>query len=237
MNKPYNLQGARIIIRRLFRHDTKIITECFNDYGQLFFSPVSEDFINRIFPEGEVWGAFVNNRIIACSYLYPLDCKLSEETKRYSQLTDFIADPSEYLMAGYIGIHHRNFKECIPDEKAGAVCCNMYQAFLNTAEMQAFRRGKRFVVHCTPVKLSCCLPQIFNCGYKLVKMRGLEKLVVHYIFTKSVYTPVVHIQQKGESCRVAQSNTKALSRFLEDGYCAFDILKDGSENIFLLENQ
>ena len=237
MNKPFSLHGTKIIMRRMFRHDTDKITECFNDYNQLFYSPVNEDFADRIFPDGEVWGAFVNNKIIACSYLYPLDCKLSMDTKRYDQLTDFIFNPSEYLMLGYAGIHHKNFNECISPEKAVAVCCNIYKAFLNTAEMQAFRRGKRFVVHCVPIKLSYCLPQIFDCGYELVKIRGLEKLVVHYIFTKAVYLPFSHMQQKGESCRVAQSNTKALSRFLEDGYCAFDILKDGSENIFLLKNQ
>lgn len=236
MNKQYSLQGTKIIMRRLFKYDTEQIMECFERYNQLFFSPVTPEFINSVFLSGEFWGAFVNNSIIACSYLYPFDCELSRRTERFDQLTDFIDSPSEYMMLGYVGFHPANTERNIPSDNIKSICSNVYKAFMNTAEMQTFRQGKQFVLHCMPLKLLSDLAPVFECGYELVKLRGLEKLVVHYIFAKTVYrvgndTPY----KKRESHCVAQSNTKALSHFLEDGYYAFDLVKDKSETVLLLK--
>ena len=238
MNKQYSLQGTKIIMRRLFKYDTEEIIKCFEAYNQLFFSPVTPDFINSVLLEGEFWGAFVNNDIVACSYIYPFDCALSQKTERYSQLTDFISSPSEYMMLGYTGFHKINTEQNFPLDDITSVCSNIYKAFMNTAEMQAFRHGKKCVLHCMPHKLLPVLSPVFECGYELLKLRGLEKLVVHYIFVKTVY-PVCSTpsHQKGESHCVAQNNTKALSRFLEDGYRAYDAFKDNNNTVLLLKHQ
>ena len=236
MNNQYSLQGTKIIMRRLFKYDTAEIMKCFEIYSQLFFTPVTPDFVNSVLLEGEFWGAFVNDDIIACSYIYPFDCALSCKTERYSQLTDFISNPSEYMVLGYMGFHRINLEHKFSSDIVNSACCNIYKAFMNTAEMQAFRRGKKFVLHCMPHKLLPKLSSVFECRYELVKLRGLEKLVVHYIFVKSVYRFCSEPPyQKGESHCVAQNNTKALSRFLEDGYCAFDAVKDNSETVLLLK--
>ena len=232
MSKEYSLQGTKIIMRRLFKYDIAEITECFKSYDQLFFNPLTVDFISNVFLYGEFWGAFSNGKLIACSYLYPFESQFFKKEKRYSQLCDFLPDPGEYLYMGYVGIHCKNK---LPAEKAH-ILNNIYQAFLNVAEMQAFRRNLKKIIHCVPLKIPCDISPVFSNGFELVKLRGLEKLVVHYIFVKSIYpnNDSAATKTKGESLDVALSNTKTLSGFLENGYCAREISKDSNEIILSL---
>ena len=102
--------------------------------------------------------------------------------------------------------------------------------------MQAFRRNLKKIIHCVPLKIPCDISPVFSNGFELVKLRGLEKLVVHYIFVKSIYpnNDSAAIKTKGESLDVALSNTKTLSGFLENGYCAREISKNSNEIILSL---
>lgn len=231
MNLEHSLNRTKITMRRLFKYDAETITECFKNYSQLFFSPFTPQFISDIFLYGEFWGAFAQDTLIACSYIYPFDCELSRNEKRYEQLCDFVDTPAEYMIMGYIGFNPEIFSENNNYSDENSVHSCLYQAFLNIAEMQTFRRGLKHVLHCAPLKTVCDVSPFFKCGYRLIKLRGLENLVVHYIFAKDVYNPE---KQKGENLHVALGNTKVLSRFLESGYYAFDIV-DGS--ILLVKNQ
>ena len=232
MSKEYSLQGTKIIMRRLFKYDIAEIAECFKSYDQLFFNPHTADFISNVFLYGEFWGAFSNDKLIACSYLYPFESQFFKSESRYSQLCDFLPDQKEYLYMGYVGFHCENQ---LPAEKT-YILNNIYQAFLNVAEMQAFRRNLKKIIHCVPLKIPCDISPVFLNGFELVKLRGLEKLVVHYIFVKSIYQTNDNnsTKLKGESLNVALSNTKTLSCFLENGYCAREISQDSNEIILSL---
>ncbi len=234
MTKDYPLNGTKIIMRRLFKYNADEICECFNEYNTLFFNPVNAEFISNIFLHGEFWGAFVCDKLICCCYIYPLDCSFSKKEVKYDIICDFADTPSEYLCMGYIGTNTQNFNSLCKTENKKQVLNSIYCAFLNIAQMQAFRQGYRKVLHYAPVKTLTDLSPVFENDFKLVKMRGLEKLVVHYIFTKSVYPADADSKPKGESIYVALSNTKALSKFLENGYCARDIAQDNNENILTL---
>lgn len=232
MSNEYSLYGKSITMRRLFKYDIKKIPECFEDYRKLFFFPVTEQFAENVFLQGEFWGAFVNDTVIACSYLYPLDCSFSAKQERYDLIADFTARPEEYMLLGYVGFLHGNISKFISYSELNTICASIYKAFLNIAEMQAFRYGKKHVMHCLPLKLGFDLSPLFDNGYCMTKLRGLEKLVVHYIFSKPVYNGAeIYVNKKGESHRVALSNTKALSRFLENGYMACEMLSDKGESV------
>ena len=232
MSKEYSLQGTKIIMRRLFKYDIDEISACFKTCDQLFFNPHTIDFINNVFLHGEFWGAFSDNQIIACSYLFPFESSFFKNEKRYGQLCDFLPDPCDYLYMGYVGFHCKNQ---LPPDKA-YILNNIYQAFLNVAEMQAFRRNLKKIIHCIPLKIPCDISPVFSNGFRLIKIRGLEKLVVHYVFVKSIYKDkkIPDTKLKGESLNVALSNTKTLSGFLENGYCAREISKDSNEIVLSL---
>ena len=234
MDKQHPLQGTKIAMRRLFKYDIKEIMECFADYDGLFFNPVTTEFVGSIFLCGEFWGAFAGDTIVAAAYIHPFDCEISRREVRYSLLCDFIYTPSQYLSLGYIGFHRSNIEKLIAPGQQSAVKNGLYSGFLNIAEMQAFRQGYSRILHCMPLKTGFDLAPLFAGGFSLVKLRGLEKLVVHYIFCKDIFARKNSIQ-KGESTAVALGNTKALSAFLENEYYGCDILKDGSETVLLLK--
>ena len=73
MNKDYCLAGTKVIIRRLFKQDMDDIAGCYSSYKSLYHNPVTTDYIENIFLCGEIWGAFIENRIVACCYYFPLN--------------------------------------------------------------------------------------------------------------------------------------------------------------------
>lgn len=226
MNREYPLSGTKIIMRRLFLHDISEILECYNDYNTLFYNPINKSFVHEVFLEGEFWGAFSQDKLISCCYYFPLKNSFFEGCNTYNLLCDFIPCPDKYLNMGYVGINQKG-KEFLDNlSKEKSAYSGLYQSFLNIAEMQAFRRGFRCVLHYIPLKLTDNLSVLTEAGYRLIKMRGLDKLVVHYIFVKAVYSQDLCESNCTVAETIALNDTKKLSAYLEKDWQGCQIVSD-----------
>lgn len=233
MNNNYCLSGTKIVIRRLFKQDTADILSCYEEYNTLFHNPVSAEYLENIFLCGEIWGAYLGGSIIGCCYYFPMDSGFFRNTAFGSALADFTDCTGKYYFMGYMGIKHKNIS-------CGSNCSNvptesgLYQAFSNVAQMQAFRRGLKYIMHACPVKKSRCAETLFCCGYSLIKIRGLENLVVHYIYVKPVFNEenIYGTDFNSEPLKVCLSDTKKVSALLENGYCGVDYSK--AENLLYI---
>ena len=220
MNKEHLLTGTRIIMRRLFKWDVQDIVRCYSSYNSLFYNPVDSRFVENVFLQGEFWGAFVKDSLVACCCFFPLDSSFYRQDRSYDYLADFITLPQDCLAVGYVALDEEKIKKYFAETEFAPVVRTIYTAYLNTAQMQAFRQGFRYIVHCVPFKKADDVSHILRCGYRLLKLRGLEKLVVHYIFAKAVF-PCDSI----DFCTTQQvllKDTKKVSALLENGYLAFD---------------
>ena len=222
-----NLTAKRIVMRRLFKQDMDSIINCYKKFDELFYNPIDEDFITDVLLNGEVWGAYLGTDIVACCYFMPLECEFFKERNTFAYLADFIDEPEKYMYMGYIGT---NF-EAVNTEKQNFLKAELnkanglYTAFCNVAHLQTFRQGLKYILHSTPYKLAPGLEPLFAAGYTLVKLRGLDNLVVHYIFAKAVLSceDIYCAYDKNDTKLVPFAETKTVSAFLENGYCAVDM--------------
>lgn len=227
MNKNYCLSGTKTIIRRLFRQDMSDILSCYEQYKKLYYNPVNETFILNTLLYGEIWGAYVNNNIIACCYYLPLDSSFYAQSSSYSAIADFTENTEKYFLMGYVGIKGELYETDYIENPCAPTEGGLYHSFLNIAQMQGFRRGHKYIIHPMPVKLDFDIETLFRCGYKLVKIRGLENLVVHYIFAKAVFNEEdIYCVDSVEIAETAELNdTKKASALLESGYICVDLCK------------
>ena len=226
--------AKKIIMRRLFKQDLNAITECYKKYDKLFYNPISDEFLKNVMLCGEIWGAFKDDNLISCCYFFPLESQFFQNQNTFSLLTDFIAQPSQYVYMGYVGT---NFDSMSDDEKQFFTeeldkCHGLYTAFLNIVEMQTFRRGLKYILHSVPVKMRCGLSPLFAADYKMIKLRGLDNLVVHYIFAKSVFPNegIYLIDEDTSAVNVNLSETKTVSALLENGYCCVNLIKEQNDD-------
>ena len=231
MDKNYSVAGNKMQIRRMFKHDIDEILNIYSQYSSLYHNPVNPVFINDVLLNGEIWGIYIDNSLSACCYFFPLKSKFYQNSAFYQSIADFTQEPEKYFFMGYVGIseeiRNKNSRENFQK--------TIYALFLNIAQMQAFRYGFKYVMHCMPIKMSQCMPCMFSEKFSLIKLRGLENLVVHYIFSKPIYcgentmaTDIEHTE------KISAKNTKILSKMLEHGYYAADIINIDREPVFLL---
>lgn len=237
MTYDNGLTAKRIVMRRLFKQDTDLIINCYKKYDRLYYNPVTENFLCNVFLCGEVWGAYNEGRLIACCYFFPLESDFFKETDTYSSLADFIEHADKYVYMGYIGT---NFRGLPQDEKQFfthelSAANGLYTAFLNIVHMQAFRQGLKYILHSIPLKMCCGMEPLFSAGYRMIKLRGLDNLVVHYIFSKAVfpYEDIVYTFDDSETKNIEFHDTKTISALLESGYCCVDIIKGKNNNVLM----
>ncbi|MBR2028748.1 MAG: hypothetical protein IKA10_07185 [Oscillospiraceae bacterium] len=230
--------AKRIVMRRLFKQDSDNIINCYKKYDRLYYNPVNEKFIYDVLLYGEIWGAFKDGKMIACCYFFPAESDFFKDSNTFSSLSDFIADPSGYMYMGYIGTDFRHLsddeKQFFRDEMSAPN--GLYTAFLNVVYMQTFRQGLKYILHSIPLKMCYGLEPLFSAGYTMIKLRGLDNLVVHYIFAKAVF-PCENIYCTDAGCEsrnVKAKDTKAISALLEGGYCCVDIIKEKCGDTFML---
>ena len=239
MNLTNESTAKRIVMRRLFKQDTDAVINCYKKYDRLYYNPVNEKFILNVLLYGEIWGAFKEDKLIACCYFFPVESEFFKNSNTCSYLADFILQPSKYMYMGYIGT---DFKGLSEEEKQFfreelSASNGLYTAFLNIVHMQTFRQGLKYILHSIPLKMCCGIEPLFSSGYALIKLRGLDNLVVHYIFAKSVF-PCENIYCTDDySPRkvIKTSDTKTISALLESGYCCVDIIKDECSDSFILK--
>ena len=238
MNLTSETTAKRIVMRRLFKQDTDAVINCYKKYDRLYYNPVNEEFIYNVLLYGEIWGAFKDKQLIACCYFFPLENEFFKSSNTFSSLCDFIAEPCKYMYMGYIGT---NFKVLNDEEKQFftdelSASNGLYTAFLNIVYTQTFRQGLKYILHSIPLKMCCGMEPLFSAGYSMIKLRGLDNLVVHYIFAKAVF-PCENIYFTDEQCPVQAvkiKDTKTISALLEGGYCCVDIIKEKcSESLML----
>lgn len=224
MNRDYCLTGTKIVIRRLFKSDTENIISCYSRYSELYHNPVNREFLENVFICGEIWGAYLGDMLIGCCYYFPADSSFFGKTEFFGILKDIIPSIESHYFMGYVGIKYD--KVCRDNHSSGNMPTEngLYQTFVNIAQMQAFRRGYKYILHTSPVKLNLPFEVFFVLGCTLVKMRGLENLVVHYIFTKAVMGEEnIYESDANTVCeKVCIGNTKKISALLESGYCGVD---------------
>lgn len=224
MTNDYKLSGTKVFIRRLFKQDIDIIMRCYASLDLLYFNPITPVFLNDIFLNGEIWGAFSGDKIIGCCYFFPADSDFFKPYNAYDAISDFTENMSDHLYLGYIYAHK--------DYLASGI----YQAFYNVAQVQGFRQGVKYILHSVPVKIPCDLHVLFENGFRLVNLRGLDNLVVHYIFIKNLYTgDSLYNVNDYVTQLVCCENTKMLSKYLEHGYCGVDILHKDNGSVLVLK--
>lgn len=231
MNKDYYLSGTKIVMRRLFKCDIEEILNCYKDYKKLYYNPINKDFLDHIFMCGEIWGSFFRSELIGCCYYFPIDSAFFKKSASYDAIADFLECTEKYYYMGYVGFRSDSSLKKEDSDVYGGI----YQAFLNIAQMQAFRCNYKYILHTIPIKISEYKEKLFACGYSLIKLRGLENLVVHYVFAKSVFNDenIYKTQHDTEIEKVSAENTKKVSALLENGYFGIDYSK--KENCFCMQ--
>ena len=225
MNKDYCIQGTKIVMRRIFKAELDDVIGCYADYEKLYHNLVNRRFIESCLVYGEIWGAFWNESLIAACYYFPLDSSFYTLTPSYGAICDFIEKSDEYFYIGYIGIKHDKIKEISREKNCAQPSFGgLYTVFLNIGHTQGFRRGFKKLIHTLPVKLHFDIEPMFCNGYRMSKMRGLDKLVVHYIFEKDVLS-CESICTRTETVNADIKDTKKISALLESGYSGIDIDK------------
>ncbi len=239
MNTNEQNKPKKVTMQRLFKQDMDIILNCYKKYDNLFYNPIDSNHITDILLCGQIWGAFYDNKLIACCYFFPMCSTFFKSENTYSYLCDFISEPKKYMFTGYIGTDFdclsENDRIFFTDELNKSN--GLYTAFLNIVQMQTFRAGLKYIIHTIPIKMCSDLEPMFSAGYKMIKMRGLEKLVVHYIFAKSIFPcdDIYCTNQQAESLKYDITNTKAISALLESGYCCVDITKENDKCLLLFQ--
>jgi len=228
MNKDYCLTGTKVVIRRLFKQDFEDILSCYEEYKLLYHKPINTGFMENIFLYGEIWGAYLKDNIIGCCYYFPVNSEFFSSSAFCEALKDFISNSEKYFYMGYVGIKHGMMSTCDPECPNRPTESGLYQAFMNIAQMQAFRRGFKYIIHASPVKLRQCSETFFTGGYNLIKIRGLENLVVHYIFAKPVFSEenIYETDTTAPPKKILLEDTKKISALLENGYCGVDYSKN-----------
>lgn len=213
MTRNYTPLNTRIFIRRLFKQDIDIIVGAYKAFDVLYSNPMTPVFASELLLYGEIWGAFSGDKLVGCCYLCNAEASFFKGYDTYSSIADFIQDMKSYMYLGYI----------YADKEY--VASGIYQAFYSVAQVQSFRQGAKYILHSLPIKLPYNLQPLFKDGFRLIKMRGLDNLVVHYVFVKSLYAnDTLYNTNDYTTQLVSTANTKTLSKYLEQGYCGVNIL-------------
>ncbi|MBQ3008659.1 MAG: hypothetical protein IJD80_03625, partial [Oscillospiraceae bacterium] len=156
-------------VRRLFRCDSEIVGRCYEEFDFLHFNPVGKSRIESIFAQGQIWGAFDGDRIIACSYMLRADAPFFTQLDAYWEISDLLDDSLEdFLVAGYVWIdsEYRDYP--------------VYAAMSKLWNITAMKKGLGKVLHCVPAHIYFSMGELFESGFLLCGLRGLDKLVPHY---------------------------------------------------------
>lgn len=224
MAKDFAMLGKKIFIRRLFKQDIDIIMDCYASFDSLYFNPMTPVFASEVLLYGEFWGAFLEDKIVGCCYFFNGGAEFFKKYNTYEAIADFTENMEQYIFLGYI-YTDKEYKNV-----------GIHKAFYNVAQIQGFHQCARYILHITPIKLSCNLQAVFESDFKLVRLRGLDNLVVHYVFAKSLYVDdYLYVTTDNTPQIVSTSNTKTLSKYLEHRYCGVDVFQDDNGDAILLK--
>lgn len=214
MEKDYKVYT----IRRLFKEHIPLIEECYSSYDFLHYNPLSTDYIEKTLLSGSFWGVFCGETVMAVTYMQPADSLPFARLNAAWEIQDLLnCNLSDYLLCGYIWIEDRCRK------------ADIYAAITRLWTIQAVHRGKNRIVHYMPAHTDIEFRGLFDCGFCLSGLRGLDNIVPHYIFTAGAQLKMEDTQNYRDikSCRL--SDTMTISMLCEHGYKGFDI--DRQQNL------
>ena len=205
-------------IRRLFIEDMQIIEKYSRCYDTLFFNPLSSDFMQDILLDGAFWAVYDGDVPAAVTYILPADSSSFSQMNIRWNLTDLLEMTiSDSIICGYVWSDDRYADT------------DFYSPLTRLWMMQADRRQKAKLIHCTPANMAVNFERLFYNGFDLAGLRGLDNLVPHYIFIRDADFAVRKIEMYEDVKKCPATDTKTLSMLCEKGYRGFDI--DVEKNI------
>jgi len=201
-------------VRRLFMDDIDKAVECYKCYDFLHLNPVDRQFLTHVMLCGQLWAVFDGEKMVGCSYMLPAQCKAFAQLNAAWEISDLLDDDlTDYLVCGYIWAD-----ESMKNKNIYSALCRLWHAV-------APDMNKSMLLHYTPAHTWLSMPELLHSGMKLVGLRGLDKLVPHYIFTGTV-GKFTMTENKSDTKYCHLSDTKMLSRLCEHGWHGVDISDD-----------
>ncbi|MBQ8604532.1 MAG: hypothetical protein IJ410_06795 [Oscillospiraceae bacterium] len=204
-------------VRRLFRNEIPRAKKCFSYYDFLHYNPTRGEGIMEIMIQGQMWGIFHGDDMVAATWLIPADSPYFRQTTAAWELGDLLEwNAADWLVAGYVW-QSEEYSDC-----------PVYQRFARLWVMQAAKLKKARVVHCSPRHINADMGRLFENGYRLTALRGLDKLVPHFIFVKEAefLNTEREIPRNVKYCPL--SDTKQLSMLCEHGWLGTTLDKDNN---------
>ncbi len=207
-----------LTVKRLWLQDRENIEKCYKNFDFLHFNPLSRDRIEDMLIDGEIWGVWRGEKIVACSTFTTVDKKSFSDLNAYWNIRDLLDDDlSDYLICSYVWIE-KDYSDK-----------GIYAAFDKLWQVAAAKGGKKQVLHYMPAHINFDIVSLFDCGYGLVGLRGFDKLVPHYIFTRPQEMDKTEYLIKDEKiCRL--TDTKEISKLCEHKFTGI-ALDDSGQNI------
>lgn len=214
------MEYRTFVIRRLFIENMPIVEKYSHCYDSLFFNPLTSDFIENVFLEGAFWAVYDKDTAVAVTYVMPADSNCFSKLGIWWNLTDLLQAPiDDSLICGYLWTDDR-YKDT-----------DFYSPLTRLWLMQADRRQKAKLIHCTPANMAVNFEKLFYNGFELIGLRGLDNLVPHYIFIRNDGFTGGKVEAYEDVKKCPVTDTKTLSMLCEKGYRAFDI--DMEKNLLL----
>lgn len=219
MEKEKQRQVFRI--RKLQKKDEEEIMKCYREFDNLHFNPIHEDFIGEILIYGQFWGVFHKEQLVACTFLLPAKQAEFQKLNAYWEVCDLLNDSLEdYMLRGYVW------------RKKEYQTSEIYSAICKLWNIQTAKSHKYKLLYCIPSHVWFSMQRLFEEGFLLIGLRGLDNLVPHYIFTKDVALKQSSDQNRNiVKCRM--SDTKTISKLCEHKYKGFNIGSDKNIMFYL----
>lgn len=217
-----DLKRKSFKVRRLFKQDVNVIMDSFKYYDRLHFNPVNEEFVSNILLSGEFWGVFDEGKMIAATWLFEGGKAFFDTFNAKWEITDLLNDDlKNYLVCGYVWQ-----QEDYLDQGIYKMMCRLWA-------MQGEKMGKKNLVHYTCAHCPCDFNALFEAGFQMVGLRGLDNIVPHYIFTAPISFNKAPIYSTEKVEHVPASDTKSVSKFMENGYCGVHL--DQENNFYMIK--
>ncbi len=196
-------------VKRLFKEDIPMIEKCCADFDFLHFNPMTKDNILPMLIQGQIWAVFDGETTAAVCWMISADKKIFSQLNRAWEIGDLLnSDLSDCMVAGYVWIAKEYRK--YPVMTALAKVWDIYRA----------KSSKKRVLHYVPAHIDFNMGEVLDAGFLLCGLRGLDKLVPHYIFVKDVRFENSGYVIKDEKICPAE-DTKQISKLCEHGYCGY----------------
>jgi len=216
------MDNRTFTIRRLFKSDIPVVEKAFSGFDFLHYNPMHSRHILSAMICGQIWGAFDGDFMVGCTWLVPADSSFFRDSIAAWEIRDLLDnDLSDYMVAGYVW-QAEEYKNC-----------PVYRAFSRLWVMQAAKLKKTMVVHYSPRHINTDMERLFSDGWRLKGLRGLDKLVPHYIFVKKAEFTNKDKKSPRNTKSCPLSDTKQLSRLCEQGWAA--VALDKEQNLLFIK--